>query len=453
MSAIKRTILYIEDQMDSAALIERILSAFGYEVIVTHNGHDGIMAALEHQPELILIDLDLPDISGFEVAMHLREMGDFRRTPIIAITSQDNDEYRGMARIAEISSYLTKPISVEQLNQKIEQYMGAEDDLLIDINLDEDKQYFDRETVQHLIYKIREVEAANDELRDNNRELVEQLVNSLRVAEATNRELRRLDRAKDDFIQRVAHEVRTPLTVIMGYFNVLEITPSMKEIRDNNPDIAMYMQSVGDGFERMRKLVDEVVMISRLATGKVEVAIVPIKPLNLMESSIKTFRDVVQQRGIELTLNAQDNLPIMNGDVDLLRLAIINLIGNAIKYTPDNGAVTISIGTVNASIIRIMIQDTGIGIAEEEQQRIFDRFYSADDVMLHSTSKTAFRGGGLGLGLAITKAVIELHSGHVYVESQGHDVDEMPGSVFYIELPLEPTQSINRENLYQSFNQ
>lgn len=451
MSDQKKRIVYIEDQPDSAALIERILTAFGYHVVVTYTGHDGIMAALEYQPELILVDLDLPDISGFEVAMHLRELGDFRRTPIIAITSQDSDEYRGMARVAEISGYLTKPVSVEQLTRKIEQYIGAED-LLIDINLDDDREYYDRETVHHLVHKIRELEASNEELRANNRELVEQLVNNLRIAEATNRELRRLDKAKDDFIQRIAHEVRTPLTVVMGYFSVLSVAPSIAVLKETEPEIGLYIQSVNDALERMRKLVDEVVTISRLGAGKVEVVIAPIQPVDLLEASVRPFLEALEQRNITLNMY-YDDLPDMNGDVDLLRLALINVIGNAIKYTPDQGEVSISITTINESFFRIMIKDTGVGIDPEEQQRIFDSFYSADDIMLHSTSKTNFRGGGLGLGLATAKAIVELHSGHIYVKSQGHDSDKMPGSIFYIEMPIEPTQAIDRVNLYQSFNQ
>ncbi len=452
MSDRKKRIVYIEDQPDSAALIERILTAFGYHVVVTYTGHEGIMAALEYQPELILVDLDLPDISGFEVAMHLREIADFRRTPIIAITSQDTDEYRGMARVAEISSYITKPVSVEQLTRKIEQYIGA-DDLLIDINLDDERDFYDSETVQHLVHKIRELEISNEELRANNRELVEQLVNSLRIAEATNRELRRLDHAKDDFIQRIAHEVRTPLTVIMGYFNVLTLMPAMKQIRQDESDVQMYLNSMNDGLERMRKLVDEIVMISRLGAGKVDVSIVPIPPLDLLEAAVRPFMEALQQRNITLNLHYDESLPYMNGDIDLLRLALINVIGNAIKYTPDDGEVSLSVATINQSFFRIMVRDTGIGIDPEERQRIFDSFYSADDVMLHSTSKTNFRGGGLGLGLAIAKAVVELHSGHIYVESQGLDPEVMQGSSFYIELPIEPTQPINRVNLFSSFNQ
>lgn len=449
----KPIVLYIEDEPDSAALIERILLAYGYHVVLAHSGMDGIREAIAHTPQLILVDLDLPDISGFEVAMRLRELGDFRRTPIIAITSQDNDEYRGMARIAEISSYLTKPINVEQLYNKIEQYSGENDDLLVDIQIDSEKPYVDRETVEHLLNKIRELEAANEELRLNNRDLVEQLVGNLRDAEQSNNELRRLDLAKDDFIQRVAHEVRTPLTVVMGYFNVLEISPQVKHLREEYEDIAYYLKAVGDGFQRMRKVIDEIVMISRLATGKVDVAMHPLPIETLLDSAIRPFQDIAQQRGITINVyRAQSDVPQLVGDVDLLRLAFINLVGNAIKYTPDGGQVTIGYGQSTEVYLRFSFQDTGIGIDPIEHQRIFERFYSAEDIMLHSTSKTDFRGGGLGLGLAICKAVIEAHGGRIYVESAGKDTENLPGSVFFVDLPLEAKTELDRAKVYKSFN-
>ena len=448
----KRTILYIEDQDDNAALIERILIAFGYNIVLASTGIDGIRQAIDHNPDLILIDLDLPDMSGFEVTMHLRELGDFRRTPIIAITSQDNDEYRSLARVAEMSSYLQKPINVEQLYAKIEQYMGDDkDDLLIDFNLDDDKPFVDRETFQHLVNKIRELEATNDELRTNNRELVEQLVGSLQAAEATNASLLHLDHVKDDFIQRVAHEVRTPLTVVMGYFNVLELSPQIKTIITDHEDIAYYIQAMGEGFRRMHKVVDEIVMISRLASGQVDIAMVPFMINDLITSATRPFHEAASQRDIALYIQEpSDNITLV-GDVDLLRLALINLVGNAIKYTPNGGQVTLGIA-YDATTISFAVQDTGVGIAPEEQERIFDRFYSADDVTLHSTSKTSFRGGGLGLGLAICKAVAEAHGGRVVVQSTGHDDTEFPGSVFYLILPLEAKQEIDRAGIYQSFN-
>jgi signal transduction histidine kinase len=113
-----------------------------------------------------------------------------------------------------------------------------------------------------------------------------------------------------------------------------------------------------------------------------------------------------------------------------------NVIGNAIKYTPDGGVINL-IAKVGVSNVLITVQDTGIGINNEDQGRIFDGFFSTNDNMLHSTSKTNFKGGGLGLGLAICKGIIDAHGGNIWVESEGRDEEHLPGSTFYIDLPLQ----------------
>jgi signal transduction histidine kinase len=112
------------------------------------------------------------------------------------------------------------------------------------------------------------------------------------------------------------------------------------------------------------------------------------------------------------------------------------VVGNAIKYTPDGGIVNMVARNTGSSVL-LTIQDTGVGIAKDDQQRIFDRFYTANKTQLHSTSKTNFGGGGLGLGLAICRGIIEAHGGRIWVESEGRDDTKLPGSSFYIDLPMQ----------------
>lgn len=431
----KAKILYIEDNPVNAALIERILTSFGYELTIARNGLEGINAALSHSPDLILMDLDLPDLTGFEVTMRLRELEDFRRTPIIAITAQHDDDYKTMSRISGLSGYITKPVNVQDLCEKVESYLDEKNDTAtLDIDLEEG--IYDRNTFEQLMFKIRELEETNNELRSNNRELVEQLVTKLRQAEATNNELRRLDKIKDDFIQRTAHELRTPLTVIVGYTRVLESTAAFVQATTNDPMVGQYMQALIESIERMRKVVDEIVMISRLASGKIEVAQANLIPSEIAQQALRTFQQALKERNMNVDFEAVNWPTKLKGDADLIRMALINLIGNAIKYTPDGGKITLS-AEQHGIHLRLSIKDTGIGIDPQEQRRIFDSFYSPDNVKLHSTSKTAFRGGGLGLGLATTKAIVEAHGGKIWVESIGKDEDKLPGSTFFIDLPIE----------------
>lgn len=433
----KPVILYIEDNPNSASLIERILEAFGYQVIIAETGYGGFEAAIAQHPDLILIDIDLPDISGFEVAMRLREFEDFRKTPFIAVTATYDIEYRKLARLSGISSYVTKPVNVDNLCSKIEGYLSQKtDSLFVEFDLEDETATYDHNAIKVLVQKLREVQTANEELLQNNRELVENLVSKLRLAEEANAELRRLDKLKDDFIQRIAHELRTPLTIVVGYNDIVHAFPSLVQTMHHDPQLTEAMQGLSVAVDRMCRVVDEIVLTSRLATGKVEVRLVNMAPRDVIQHLVLNFMAACAQRQLKLTLVEPDQWPpLFSIDPELMTLAISNVLGNAIKYTPDSGTVLVNVTQVGKRV-RISIHDSGIGIDPAEHERIFDRFYSAHDIQLHSSSKTAFMGSGPGLGLAIAKTIIEAHRGSIYVESTGMDTVKLPGSIFYIELPL-----------------
>ena len=126
---------------------------------------------------------------------------------------------------------------------------------------------------------------------------------------------------------------------------------------------------------------------------------------------------------------------MLEGDNSRLYQAIGNVVGNAVKYTPDGGKITIDGETLD-DVIHLWVQDTGVGIPPEELNRIFDRFYVVEDITRHSTSKTAFKGGGLGLGLSVSRGIIEAHGGKIWAESPGHDEERLPGTTVHILLPL-----------------
>lgn len=433
------TIVYIEDNPDNAALIQRIVHSLGYELIVAKTGFEGCEAALFSDPVLMLIDIDLPDMSGFEVAMRLREVEELRKVPFIALTAQADEAYKYMAKLAGLTGYITKPIQVELVIRTIQEWAGIEiDHSLIDIDLDNEAATYDRDVVSHLLDKIRELAASNDELRTNNRELIESLVPRLREAQAMNAELRRLDKVKDAFIQRTAHEIRTPLTVIVGYSDMLRNSPVMREVAEVHPDIAYTIHGLQESILRMRKVVDEIVTVTRVTTGAFQTKLTAAAPFEIIELAIDPYRSATQERQIDIQLIEPDNWPPrMVVDTSMIHTAFTNLMSNAIKYTPDGGKVFVSVVQLDENTVQFMIKDTGIGIDSGEQERIFERFYSTGDVMVHSTSKTAFRGGGLGVGLSTTKAIIEAHGGNIYVESAGYDEKSLPGSTFYVELPIE----------------
>lgn len=404
------TILYIEDDPGSQLLVKRALSFAGFNILVASRGLEGIDMAIKHLPDLILTDINLPDLSGRELTTRLRGDSRFRTTPIVALTALSQAGEREKALAAGADGYLTKPIDIDKLPGQVDRFMKGEREKVSADALVAAHEAYNQEVVHRLEVKIRELE-------DN------------------NAELRRLDKTKDDFIQLTAHELRTPLTLMYGYSRLLQESSISRQLRESSPELQTVINGMVSSIERMSGVINEILIVSRVATGRVELSIGPMNLADVAERVVNEYTEVAQQRHLMVSFNRAQWPVNMRADAELLRMALSNVVGNAIKYTPDGGVINM-VARSNASNVLLTVQDTGIGINPDDQQRIFDRFYTANKTQLHSTSKTAFGGGGLGLGLAICRGIIEAHGGRIWVESEGRDEKNLPGSTFYIDLPL-----------------
>lgn len=414
----KTTILYIEDDPGSLVLVERALSHAGYRVITAKRGIEGLDAAKREMPDLILMDINLPDLSGREVTTKLRSDARFRTLPIIALTALSQAGEREKTIAAGATGYLTKPIDVDKLPEQVATYLaGARDTMDVD-SLMQAHSAYNQDLVNRLEMKIRELETRNEELR-------------------------RLDKIKDDFIQLTAHELRTPLTLVYGYSRLLQESSIVRRLKEESAEIRTFTDGLVESIERMSSVINEVLTISRIATGRIELSVGPTNLAEIAGQIVTQFAQPSQQRNLLISFDASQWPTFIQADGDLLELALYNVVGNAIKYTPDGGVVTLTCKP-DVTTVLVTVKDTGIGISKDDQARIFDRFYTAGDTQLHSTSKTAYRGGGLGLGLAICRGVIEAHGGRIWVESEGRDEEKLPGSTFYVELPLQARTSSPR---------
>jgi len=198
------------------------------------------------------------------------------------------------------------------------------------------------------------------------------------------------------------------------------------------------------GVARMREVVNEIIKVARIASGTLDLALGPVRLSILLNDLCEEYEETLKSRNLSLQIGDLEKLPIIEGDGVQIKSAFENVLGNAIKYTPDGGNIFI-VGRTVGDAIDIIIRDTGIGIPTNEHRRIFDQFYTLGAIEHHSTSKSAFQGGGLGLGLAIAKGIIEAHNGRIWVESEKRAPDSLPGSTFHVLLPTD--QSTQRVNL------
>jgi len=416
------TILCIEDDPASRQLVQRTLTAAGYDVLTARRALEGIDLARKHHPDLILTDINLPDMSGHEITTSLRSDPDFANTPIVALTALGYGRNKDIAMAAGITGYLTKPFHVDELLDRLAFYLGGGHDKVDNERMYEAQTEYTREVVTRLESRIRELERANQELR-------------------------RLDKMKESFIQITAHELRTPLTLVFGYSRLLEDYPPLRELMQYDEGISTLTDGLVESITRMHEIIDEIMIVSRVMTRRIDISIQQYNLGSVVKRVIDHYAEALQERGHTLHFNPDEWPTDVRGDVDLMRVAVDNLLSNAIKYTPDGG--TINIGAdADRYFVKFWVADTGIGIDPDDQKSIFDQFHTLEDVKLHSTSKTAFRGGGLGLGLAVVKGVVEAHGGAIKVESSRRNVSTLPGSRFEIMLPLKatPPQNVRQVN-------
>jgi signal transduction histidine kinase len=265
-------------------------------------------------------------------------------------------------------------------------------------------------------------------------EMTEHLQQRTLALERANRTLEQMDATKTGFIQVAAHELRTPLTVISAYAQI--VTKQAAE----NPELSSASEGILKGINRMNEVTNSMLDISRIDSKTLKVIPEQVRLAALIRKVQKTFTSACEDRKLKLETDGLEQLPPIEADPDLLQKVFYHLIMNAIKYTPDGGAITVSGRQVEEeglpAEIEIVVADTGIGIDPKVHELIFEKFYQTGEIQLHSSGKINFKGGGPGLGLAIARGIVEAHGGRIWVESPGHDEESLPGSRFFVRLPV-----------------
>jgi signal transduction histidine kinase len=245
--------------------------------------------------------------------------------------------------------------------------------------------------------------------------------------------LEKLDKSKSDFIAVAAHELKTPLTLIEGYASMLR---EVLQKVNGDGHFSQYLDGIGQGTHRLREIVKDMIDVSLIDNNMLFLNYQPVwmnRLLRIIEADIKTAAELREQNLIISSIDGGDEMNF--ADPERLYQAFRNLISNAIKYTPDGGRIWVG-GRQLPGFFEIIIADSGIGIAPEDHERIFEKFSRSANVSLHSSGKIKFKGGGPGLGLPITKGIIEAHGGTIWVNSPGCDEVSCPGSEFHILLPI-----------------
>ncbi len=229
-------------------------------------------------------------------------------------------------------------------------------------------------------------------------------------------QIRRLETVRRDFISNISHELRTPLASLKALTETLQ-TGAMED----PPAAHRFLERMETEVDAMTLMVSELLELSRIESGRVPLRLESIQPCELVYSATERLGMQVQRANLELNIECQPSLPSVLADPSRLSQVLVNLIHNAIKFTPAPGKITVS-ATQNIDVITFIVEDTGVGIPFEDLPRVFERFYKAD---------RARSGGGTGLGLAIARHMVEAHGGEIWAESK-----EGEGSQFIFTIPI-----------------
>jgi signal transduction histidine kinase/CheY-like chemotaxis protein/PAS domain-containing protein len=230
---------------------------------------------------------------------------------------------------------------------------------------------------------------------------------------------------KNEFVSTVSHELRTPLTSIKGYVDLI-LDGDAGEINEIQKE---FLSIVKENSDRLVQLINDMLDISRIESGRIHLKVEPQYVPDLIDGVVDTFQAVVSQTGRELRLSVPADLPLAAADADRVRQVLVNLLSNALKYSPEGGDVSVIAEETNG-MVRISVADEGLGISDEDQRLLFTKFYRVDSAMTREI-------GGTGLGLSICKSIIELLGGEIGVDSELGK-----GSTFWFTLPVAPEELV-----------
>ena len=381
-----------------------------------------------------------PGTQPLDVRVHIKEndvFQDLRRTqrPLLIPDVQQRPDWHYVENLPPARSWLGVPLVYQEI------VIG-----MLSLTREHPDPYTEDEEALAVTFASQAAMAVQNALLYENlstvnlelEKTVQQLSERTRDLQVAYQQLERLDRTKSDFISVASHELRTPLTVISGYNQMLLDDPQLKK----NEAYHQIVSGIQSGIARMGVIVGSILDMAKIDGRVLQLHPEPLILSLLIQAVRATLADVCRQRHMTLALKGLEDLPVIEADTEALRKAVYHLLVNALKYTPDGGTITVSGRTLPSAdaefpegAVEIVISDTGIGIDPSVQELIFTKFYQTGEVLVHSSGTTTFKGGGPGLGLAITRGIVEAHGGKIWAESPGYDEQACPGSHFHIVLP------------------
>jgi len=388
-------ILHIEDEPANRLLVRKLLSAAGHEVVDAEDGLAGVRLACAQRPDLVLVDLNIPGLDGFEVTLRLRGEASLAGVPIVAITAEGDRE---TSLAVGCDGFIQKPIDARTFAKLIGKYLQGARERSPAANDPERLRQQSQRIVGHLEEKISELSAANARLRE-------------------------LDAARTEFYRNITHELATPMTPIVGYVKLLkdgELGPLSKPQQKA-------MSAMDDCVRRLRATLGNLLDVTGLETGRMRFVHQDYDFLDTTRRAIAQAADRLAESGLSLVEELPRGPFPAWGDAERLQRAVIHLLDNACKFTPAGGTVGVRVRALSSGY-EVCVADTGCGVASDRIERVFEPFFQVDGSVTREHE-------GVGVGLAIARRTARGLGGDLRVTSPGRESIEgtmLTGAAFYL---------------------
>jgi len=419
-------ILLVDDQPARLLTYRAILEPLGHNLVAVNSGLEALEALMKQDFAVVLLDVKMPGMDGFETAALIHDHPRFETTPIIFVTGVHVTEFdRLKGYKAGAIDYVYIPVVPEILRSKVavlieldrqRRALQSVNRQLADSNrrLEEANTALQSEKTRELEEINSRLQKANEELSRSNQSLETEVRERIRAETS----LKEAVLKRDEFLAMLSHELRNPLSPLRNASHML------MQGETSDPKIVWSRGVIERQLKHMIRLVDDLLDVSRIARGKIVLLSEPVKLAEVVAAAVETVQPLLEQKRQQLQIEATDPELAVRGDPVRLAQVVGNLLHNAAKYTGDGGHIVLLTRTRDGRA-EIVVQDTGIGIASEAMPRIFELFTQIPTERASTT-------GGLGIGLALVRALVELHGGEICANSPGVD----QGSEFTVRLPL-----------------